>query len=99
MLLLQLGYIPGLNFRYGKSYSRAADDSMYEFSERQTELRRKWQAAQVYRANSAPKMNSIRARDDVSRSLKEYEDKVKFKGKIMICLNPTKADLCEVESN
>lgn len=39
------GCIPGMMFRYGKSYDRAADDSMVEFTnnqekERETEYQR-----------------------------------------------------------
>lgn len=75
------GYIPGLNFRYGKSYGKAADDSINEFTEKQVELKRKKDIEKRYtRSRSAPKMEPIHNRDVIKSSLKQFEEKVKFKG-------------------
>lgn len=76
----KIGYIPGLNFRYGKSYSRAADDSMSEFGERQNELKRKLDSDHSHRSSSAPKMSTMRSEEEVSRALKDYEQKKRFRG-------------------
>lgn len=35
---------------------------------------------QTKRANSAPKMTSLRNKDEVAKALKDYEEKVKFAG-------------------
>lgn len=76
------GFIPGLNFRYGKSYGRAADDSMAEFSAKQSEMHRRKEMDKRYtRSKSAPKMEPIRKGDEVKRSLKQYEERNKYKGK------------------
>ncbi|KAJ3663853.1 hypothetical protein Zmor_008074 [Zophobas morio] len=74
------GFIPTLNFRYGKSYTRAADDSTYES---ETNKHRRIQMAQdeinkIFRAQSAPKMISIRSEDEVKRTLNEYIERNKF---------------------
>lgn len=75
------GFVPTLNFRYGKSYSRAADDSISEFSAKQRKLeereREMWGAA---RTKSAPKLTPIRGKDEVARALREYTERTKFKG-------------------
>ncbi|XP_044737025.1 UPF0605 protein CG18335-like isoform X2 [Chrysoperla carnea] len=67
------GYIPGLSFRYGKSYVRAADDCMAEFGARLYEQRRRFESER--RARSAPQMEPIRGRDDVSKQMKDYSVK------------------------
>ncbi|GJQ77156.1 hypothetical protein Trydic_g14834 [Trypoxylus dichotomus] len=76
------GFIPTLNFRYGKSYGRSADDSMCEFTEN---LRRLKEARQnkerMYRASTAPKMKPLRQEDEVNMVLKEYEEKCQFRAK------------------
>ncbi|CAH1367258.1 hypothetical protein MTP99_008509 [Tenebrio molitor] len=74
------GFIPTLNFRYGKSYSRAADDSAYEY---ETNKHRRLQMAQeevdrMFRAKSAPRMTSIRSKDEVQQALDTYIEKRKF---------------------
>jgi hypothetical protein len=78
-----LGFIPTLNFRYGKSYSRAADDSAYEY---ETNKHRRLQMAQeevdrMFRAKSAPRMTSIRSKDEVQQALDTYIEKRKFQGR------------------
>ncbi|KRT82766.1 hypothetical protein AMK59_3145 [Oryctes borbonicus] len=76
------GFIPTLNFRYGKSYGRSADDSMCEFSENLRRLKEGRQNKErMYRASTAPKMRPLRQEDEVNRVLKEYEEKCKFSAK------------------
>lgn len=62
-----------MNFRYGKSFQRAADDSVMEFSRRisQEEIRREKERG--HRSQSAPKMPSIRSKDEVKRTLRHYQ--------------------------
>lgn len=76
------GFVPTLNFRYGKSYSRAADDSMYDFSMKQQKLRSDADDLQKYslRSVTAPKMQSLRSKDEIMVGIQRYEDHVKFKG-------------------
>ncbi|XP_022900660.2 ciliary microtubule inner protein 2B-like [Onthophagus taurus] len=77
------GFIPTLNFRYGKSYTRTADDSMCEFVEhvRKTKEARK-DKDRMYRGASAPiKMKPIRNEDEVAQTMKDYEEWRKFKPK------------------
>lgn len=82
------GYIPGLNFRYGKSYGKAADDSMTEFSAKQSELRRRKEVDKRYtRSRSAPKMEPIHNRDEVRTSLRQHENRHKYRGKIASLFN------------
>lgn len=77
------GYIPGLNFRYGKSYGKAADDSMTEFSAKQSELRRRKEIDKRYtRSRSAPKMEPIHNRDEVRASLRQFDSRSRLKGKL-----------------
>ncbi|KAK5642039.1 hypothetical protein RI129_008206 [Pyrocoelia pectoralis] len=76
------GFIPTQNFRYGKSFGRTADDSMTDFTNSQIHLREKRAEVQnLYRTQSAPRMVSIRNRDDVNRSLAHYGTQVKFNGR------------------
>lgn len=71
------GFIPTLNFRYGKTYAKAADDSIAEFSTKERHL------AYVSRngALRSKSLTPIRHRDDVTRALKHYEDTHRFKPK------------------
>lgn len=76
-----LGFIPTINFRYGKSFGRAADDSLSDFRINQSRVRqRREEIDKVFRTKSAPRMTSIRQRDDVTRTLQEYEDRIRFRG-------------------
>lgn len=76
------GFIPTLNFRYGKSYGRAADDSVTEFSTKQQKLEEKREEEyKALRVKSAPRMAPIRGKDEVDRALREYQKKHGFKGK------------------
>ncbi|XP_063236717.1 ciliary microtubule inner protein 2B-like [Bacillus rossius redtenbacheri] len=69
------GFIPGLHFRYGKSFRRAADDSVMEFNRRaeEEEHRRRNQ-----RSRSAPKTPSIRSRDEVKRALEQFQQQRRY---------------------
>lgn len=71
------GFVPTLNFRYGKTYSKAADDSITEFSAKQRKLQ---QTNETNRTRTAPRLTSIRHKDEVARMLKNYEETHKFKG-------------------
>lgn len=83
-----LGFIPTLNFRYGKSYGRSADDCMYEFETNQRRLQDKTEETEkLLRLRSAPKLTSIRGKDEVRESLKDYEDQFKFPGTIITKIN------------
>ncbi|XP_013134583.1 PREDICTED: protein FAM166B-like [Papilio polytes] len=74
------GYVPGMHFRYGKSYGRAADDCMADFSENQRELRRKADFNKSYiRSRSAPKMETIHTRDEIRRDLNKFKEINKYK--------------------
>nr|CAD7463411.1 unnamed protein product [Timema tahoe] len=73
------GYIPGLNFRFGKSFRRSADDSVMEFTRRVEEEDRRREKERGHRARSAPKMPSIRSRDEVKKTLDHYQDRNKHK--------------------
>lgn len=73
--------MPTLNFRYGKTYSKAADDSISEFSIKQ----RKLQKNETHRIKTTPRLTPIRNNDEVARMLKNYEQTHKFKGKQTIC--------------
>lgn len=82
---LFLGFIPTLNFRYGKSYGRAADDSMCEFSSKQRKLEdTKNEMNQMFRTKSAPRMVPIRGKDEVDRALRVYTEQNRFKGNIYL---------------
>ncbi|XP_046384583.1 protein FAM166B-like isoform X2 [Ischnura elegans] len=73
------GYIPGLNFRYGKSFERAADDSVAEFGRRLREQSERRERERSHRARSAPKTFSSRPREQVRASMREYEEKNRYK--------------------
>ncbi|XP_053606776.1 ciliary microtubule inner protein 2B-like [Plodia interpunctella] len=74
------GYVPGMSFRYGKSYGRAADDCMTDFTERQRDLRRKADFNKTYsRSKSAPKMETIHSRDEIRRDLSRFREINKYK--------------------
>ncbi|KAL0872171.1 hypothetical protein ABMA27_004578 [Loxostege sticticalis] len=74
------GYVPGMNFRYGKSYGRAADDCMADFAESQRDLRRKADLNRSYvRSRSAPKMETIHSRDEIRRDLSRFREINKYK--------------------
>jgi hypothetical protein len=69
------GYIPGMNFRYGKSFQRTADDSVMEFSRRMSQEEMRREKERGHRSQSAPKMPSIRSRDDVKKALHHYQNR------------------------
>ncbi|KAG8228178.1 hypothetical protein J437_LFUL014413 [Ladona fulva] len=73
------GYIPGLNFRYGKSFERAADDSVAEFGRRLREQNERRDKDRAHRARSAPKTFSSRPREQVRTAMRDYEEKNKYK--------------------
>ncbi|KAI8426394.1 hypothetical protein MSG28_005241 [Choristoneura fumiferana] len=74
------GYVPGMNFRYGKSYGRAADDCMADFTENQRDLRRRADLNKSYvRSRSAPKMETIHSRDEIRRDLSRFREINKYK--------------------
>ncbi|CAH2265712.1 jg4961 [Pararge aegeria aegeria] len=79
------GYVPGMNFTYGKSYGRAADDCMADFSANQRELQRKTDFNRSFvRSRSAPKMETVHSRDEIRRDLNRFIEINKYKGgKIM----------------
>lgn len=66
------GFIPTLNFRYGKTYGNAAADSISEFS---TKKHRQ------ISFETSTKLTPIRHRDDVARTLKHHEGQKRFKPK------------------
>ncbi|XP_021942599.1 protein FAM166B-like isoform X2 [Zootermopsis nevadensis] len=66
------GYIPGMNFRYGKSFQRAADDSVMEFSQRMSQEKVRKEKDRGHRSQSAPKMPPVRSRDEVKNTLNNY---------------------------
>ncbi|CAH2981160.1 unnamed protein product [Chilo suppressalis] len=74
------GYVPGMNFRYGKSYGRAADDCMADFIESQRELRCRSDLNRSFvRSRSAPKMETIHSRDEIRRDLDRFSEINKYK--------------------
>ncbi|XP_037294625.1 protein FAM166B [Manduca sexta] len=74
------GYVPGMNFTYGKSYGRAADDCMTNFTEHQRDLRRKADLNKSYvRSRSAPKMETVHSRDEIRRDLSRFREINKYK--------------------
>ncbi|XP_017779785.1 PREDICTED: protein FAM166B-like [Nicrophorus vespilloides] len=72
------GFIPTLSFRYGESYGKAADESMNEFEKKQTKYRDEHHDFDRMRAQSAPKLTSIRHKDEVDRILKHSQENKKF---------------------
>lgn len=79
--MFAIGFIPTLNFRYGKSYGRAADDCMYEFESDQRKLHQvETEAQNILRTRSAPKLVPIRGKDEVMQELKPLEDTYKYIG-------------------
>ncbi|XP_041986855.1 protein FAM166B-like isoform X2 [Aricia agestis] len=74
------GYVPGMNFTYGKSYGRAADDCMANFNVSQSELRRQTDLNRSYiRTKSAPKMETVHSRDEIRRDLDRFVEINKYK--------------------
>lgn len=74
------GYVPGMHLSYGKSYGRAADDCMANFTENQRDLRRKADFNKSYvRSRSAPKMETIHSRDEIRRDLNRFREINKYK--------------------
>jgi hypothetical protein len=76
------GYIPGMNFRYGKSFQRAADDSVMEFNQRMSQEEMRREKERGHRSQSAPKMPPIRSRDEVKKALHHYQNN-KYSGMYM----------------
>jgi hypothetical protein len=64
-----------MNFRYGKSFQRAADDSVMEFSRRMTQEETRRERERGHRSKSAPKMPSIRSKDEVKKAVRHYENR------------------------
>ena len=64
-----------MNFRYGKSFQRSADDSVMEFSRRMSQEERRREKERGHRSQSAPKMPSIRSKDEVKRTLRQYDNR------------------------
>lgn len=76
------GFIPTLNFRYGKSYGRSADDSMYEFGENLRRVKEtRHNKERMYRAATAPKMRALRQEDEINLVLNECEEKSRYRAK------------------
>lgn len=76
------GFIPTLNFRYGKSFSRAADDSISDFNLNQRRLQEsRSELERLFRAKSAPRLTSIRRKDEVARNLHDYEETIRYREK------------------
>lgn len=76
------GFIPTLNFRYGKSYGRSADDSMYEFGENLRRVKEtRHNKERMYRAATAPKMRALRQEDEINLVLNECEEKSRYRGR------------------
>lgn len=76
------GFIPTLNFRYGKSFGRTADDSATDFAVNQIKLReKKEETKNLFRTKSAPRMVPLRNSDEVGRDLSAYEEQHQFKDK------------------
>ncbi|XP_047993474.1 protein FAM166B-like [Leguminivora glycinivorella] len=74
------GYVPGMNFRYGKSYGRAADDCIADFEENQRVLRRRADLNRTHaRSRSAPKMETVHSRDEIRRDLNRFREINKYK--------------------
>ncbi|XP_039275618.1 protein FAM166B [Nilaparvata lugens] len=75
------GYIPGMHFRYGTSFQRAADKSVAEFDVRLAaeRSRRALETSSRARSRSAPKIPSIRSLDHVKAAIKQYEQRIKYK--------------------
>ncbi|CAH2091451.1 unnamed protein product [Euphydryas editha] len=74
------GYVPGMNFTYGKSYGRAADDCIADFNDNQRELRRKADLNRSFiRSRSAPKMETVHSRDEIRRDLNRFIEINKYK--------------------
>lgn len=64
-----------LNFRYGKSYARTAEDCMYDFESSQRRVADlDVEAETVLRTRSAPKLVPIRGKDEVLRGLQKIEN-------------------------
>lgn len=75
------GFIPMLNFRYGKSYGKTAEDCMTEFETNRYRLHEAQNEAEtILRTRSAPKLIPIRGKDEVLRALKRYENTYKDLG-------------------
>jgi len=64
-----------MNFRHGKSFQRAADDSVMEFSRRMSQEEKRREKERGHRSQSAPKMPSIRSKDEVKRTLRHYDNR------------------------
>lgn len=85
------GFVPTLNFRYGKSYGRAADDSRNDFARQQHnqaigEVNGQEQVLDpisrmgLGRSASAPnKIKAIRSQDEVAYSMRKYDEKPRLK--------------------
>jgi hypothetical protein len=73
-----------MNFRYGKSFQQAADDSVMEFNRRMSQEEVRRERERGHRSKSAPKMPPIRSRDEVKRTLNNCHDH-KYRGMYHMC--------------
>ncbi|XP_049956114.1 protein FAM166B-like [Schistocerca serialis cubense] len=73
------GNYPGMHFRYGTSFRRAADDSVTEFSRRLAQEAARRERERAHRSRSAPKAPCIRSRDEVRAAIRQYEADHKYK--------------------
>ena len=69
------GYIPGMSFRYGKSFQRAADDSVMDFNRQMSHEEIRREKERSHRSQSAPKMPSIRSRDELKKTLQHCQNR------------------------
>lgn len=70
--------MPGMNFRYGSSFKRSADESDLQFRTRLAgeEQRRARDSAQYISARPI-KMTTLRSKDEVARAIAQYNDRYK----------------------
>jgi hypothetical protein len=68
-----------MNFRYGKSFQQAADDSVMEFNQQMSQAEMRREKERGHRSQSAPKMPPIRSRDEVKDILNNYHSR-KYSG-------------------
>nr|XP_018895568.1 PREDICTED: uncharacterized protein LOC109029539 isoform X1 [Bemisia tabaci] len=74
------GYIPGMHFRYGTSFRQAADECYDELTMRLAEDQSRHSYEKSHpRVRSAPKLISIRSRDQVKQALKQYAETHRYR--------------------
>lgn len=78
------GFVPTLNFRYGKTYSKAANDSIFQFS-----IKQRHQKDLISQSKTTPlKITPIRRKHDIKRMLKQCDEVMCFKEKEISPENP-----------